>query len=307
MPISTVLPPPLPQFESEYFWPSLYGNSFPNVAVRRVMSDGIMRPGHQTTPILNHPGTAPGPGLGLIANGTSVMAVRHERTCVRSECSVAGVEGGAVVVPGWQPTWEPAGNASGARANDPEGVVGTFDYHLSAEYAAGGAPGWPQDSSGVVFLPYASAPIIDVSNVTPAGGAASGGFGVLLNDVAGVGTWQYVSWAPGGAILERTTVPAFALADPTLWNTLRLIILSATAGRSASLELVANGVSILTREFGTPELLTPNQMAAALSVPRAGLLGPGLVAAGPDGDRLYSSVYFRFGRFTPGGVEVEAP
>lgn len=305
-PRSTALPPPSPVFETEYIFPLIAAARWAGVTsltpFQQGAAGGVIRPVSSNQFAAVSQGTAPtGMRQGAIANGTSLAESRLGRACCRMGVSGAGTRGAGIAFNGWNPYQTVSG--AGGQHVPPESVVGIFDFNISLEYAAGTAPGWADDTAPICFYPLALG-TPNVGNVVPGNGVATfGGFGIFCNDDgAGVGRYEWVSWQAGGTILER--VPILEPHDPELWNTLRVIIISAIGGSPPTVELELNGVSILERTFGTSVLETFDDMCGNVG---AMTLVPSMLAVGPDDDGVFWDCYFRLGCFLPDGTEVAAP
>lgn len=305
-PLSTVLPPPNPVWVQDFLWPTPWNNSRPGQTgnVTPFSRHGGQRPaGMSDGPTVSRSNSSNSFALGVATNILPAFRTYRGRFCVdyRSGSATAAT-GACYVVPGWQPTYEATGQASGSRTNE-ESVVGIVDLHIALQLA-GATPAWANDRAGIVWYPVSANPW-NVSGA-PGNGGTVGGFGVFFNTVGGVLAAEYLSFNPDGGPyeIERVSVPVADLSD---WNLFRFQIIGAAAGRAATVELIVNGSSVLTRTFGSPQLLTPSQ--AAPGTPKLGsFYAPGVAAFGPNSsDRIFLTTYARFGRFTASASEVQAP
>lgn len=246
-------------------------------------------------------------GIGWGSEGATGQVNRYDvragRSCMRWERNSAGPSVGSATIlalPTWQPAYDPAALSPGFRAN-PSSAVLIFDVLCAAETAA--PPIWSTNSAPFFWLPQAQGV---TARCTP-GYAADfgapvnvGGFGLFLNDVGAVSTWQYVAWDHTYAILEAVSLP---VADVTDFNLFRWQIITALPGQPAQLTLSLNGTVQLVREFGSPELQTPAAATQALANPGA-IYGFGNAFRGQS-TPIYSAWEFTCGRFTPDGREIQ--
>lgn len=301
MPLSTQLPAPSIEWESLWYCPGFLQNPSSYVGVGSGFFDRLTKRlgGGAITQL---PSTAAAPnsvtgysGIG-IGGATLQFNGLHERKCM--SCAVAAGAGNRFGSD-WRPTdWlphigDPAECAPGSRVL-PASVVGVFDWNLAVTLA-GATPTWPNDSTGVFFQAN------EVSGDTIPGVAATAdieGVGVFLNDDgAGGSRWEYVSWAAGapGAILERVPI----VATVTDWSTIRFVFTTGASGRESALQVFANGLEVVARDFGSAFLdrldtSTPNTTGPVNRI---------LVGEGPD--TVFYTMSARFGRFTPAGVELQ--
>lgn len=297
-PLSTVLPPPSPTWDLVYQWPANWGEHFPGDSMLPFDRNGALRPGPGHQGLVTGDEVSNNLAYRPFGSDVNEYAVRHGRPCGLWQQATADIGGAGILLPSWFPAF---GGGFGAGAVASTSAVAVLDFHLSLEFAAGGTPGWADDSAPIGFVPYCEL-LAWAGTAFPGGGTSEvGGFGVFCNDVGGSPEYQWVSWTTGGGILERV---ALAVADVTDWNTFRFIIVTATPGNPATVALEINGTPELTREFGTSVLETPNQMASGSTPPLASTLIPSGTTAGPDSDSVFFALTARWGRFTPAGVEV---
>ncbi len=312
-PLSTVLPPTQVEWVQEFYLPS---TTFNPTSVPTAAADTLDRM------TMRHPvGVTMLPSTLLAARGytgygaagttaTTNMNVRHQRRCVRMLVNPAAIngKGSGWRPPEWLPSFGPASEMSpGARLLD-GAVVGVFDWHFSMELA-GAVPNWEDDTCPMMWYPVGGFHSSD--DVTPGtAGAWVGGFGVFLNDDGGGGSqYEYVSYTSGspGAIRERVVFPAAAIPDLDDWHTIRTIVVSAASGREAFVTIQANGVDVLTRDFGNgasdiqrPDDASPGPPSSTGLVCGINIRGS---AASPSAVNYQHTA--KFGRFTPDGAELQ--
>lgn len=302
MPLSTQLPAPVLEWESEYYLPGSFqapisyggsgaGGFFDRLTRRRAASISALPStlvGAHT--ISNYTFVGIGAANWVFQTGPG------QRRCLRTDVSV---NPGDRFVADWRPPdWLPhvgdQANITPGSFIVPGSVCGVFDWNLAA-VIGGGAPSWPDDTTGVFFQP------LEAAGDTIPGIAATAdveGFGVFCNDDgAGGARWEYVSWAAGspGAILERVPI----VADVAEWSTIRFVLITAASGRQFTVRVVANRVQVVEREAGSPQLAFLNTTIPNTTGPTNRIL----VAQGPD--QLLYQMAARFGRFTPEGVELQ--
>ena len=150
------------------------------------------------------------------------------------------------------------------------------------------------EDTGMLLIPFGAVQVGDVWPKTAI--VNQGGFGITCN---GAGAWQWSSFGLG-AFPGNRIEPAVPLvvADPEDWNQFDLVIVSGAPGREASLELLVNGVSTLTRDWVTAPALV-DYAATEFSyrpVWRQGTL---------TGEDFFRGQYtIRNGRFLPSGQEL---
>jgi len=318
VPFSIALPAPDITWVTEYFGPLAGGSG----VFQGLDGNGVAGP-LSNTAAFNYVGARPAQGReawlqagngvnseklqGWAAVGTGVITrwkYYRGRTCMNDRS--VGAFNSDFVVPGdWCPDLRgsPLAVPTGALQDDAS-IVAVFDFHVAA--ALPGAPPWLDDLVGWYFLPVAIG--LDTRQVPggfPLAGVPSvGGFGIFLNN-SGVGTTvlEYVSWATGapGAILERVRVPLAVLPDIQKWSSVRLVIIGARPGFGAALSLQVNRQDVIgARSFGTAQLNEPTTSIA-------GAMGMGVGFNSAAGADIYSQFHMKFGRFTPGGAELQAP
>lgn len=304
-PISVALPPPPVEVSAAAQSPPQFAtNTRPN----QNMLDGArwsIYPAHARgmlpSATLNVPLEFGGVGAGGAFDRYEVRGGRNCTIAARTSGGANLGDGRLVTFPGAMPSFSAAGMAPGATLL-PDGVVYVMD--LTCALATAAAPLWQSDATPYLFLPQASTVNIRCSPGMDALGEATvdvGGFGLFLNNVAAAPLWQYLSWDATYGTLERIDLP---VADPTDFNTFRVIIISAAAGRPASLEVRVNDEPRVLREFGSPELLTPGQASALLAAP-GGNYALGTFVGGPTNPGYFHAMSLRLGRFTPDGREVQ--
>lgn len=124
--------------------------------------------------------------------------------------------------------------------------------------------------------------------------------GIVGRDIGGgVQGYRYTSWVDAAGTQGETVNLDDAVLG-TLWNTMDFIVTSAAGGREPSLRVVVNGTILLTRDFGTANLVLPSVLDAAA-------YNLGWVIAATD-QVVNSPILFRwrvaFGGFTPDGAPV---
>jgi hypothetical protein len=298
--LSTQLPAPVLEWESEYFLPVTIqtpdtfvgtGTGFFDRLVKRFGGSNTVLP---STAVAAHSFT----GYSTVGVGASTIAfaTKHQRRCVSCAVSAGANDrfGNDWRPPDWLPHFgDPATISPGATVL-PGAVVGVFDWNLACTIAAG-SPSWPDDCTGVYFQRNeAAADTIPGVAVT----ADVEGCGVFVNsDGAGGTRFEYVSWAAGapGAILQRTPIP---VPDITAWSTVRLVVITAANARELNVQVFVNGTQHVDAFAGTAQLARFN--ASGVS---SGPVNRILVGTGPD--TLFFQMSARFGRFTPAGIEVQ--
>lgn len=299
-PLSTSLPAPAISFEQTWEWPGTTSN--PNRKPGAVAN--TWEPLTQRNPVSwnNQPAPQFGgvirPYGNVVVGAFAAFTINNllGRRCIRVAKPDAGLVASGWAPSDWFPSFDPAGENPGAFHLEAS-VVSTFTYNLAAELA-GATPSWPDDSTGFCFLPRSAGTL---SDEIPGGGAATttGGFGIFCNtDGVGGTQWEYVSWNTGapGAVLRRVALPVPNIA---LMNSFRVIILGAASGRSASVEVQVNGVTLVTDTYGSATLQLPSAAAANAT----GLYNSFSIGTGTDA--LLLTMMARFGRYTPSGTEIQ--
>lgn len=239
------------------------------------------------------------------------FAQRHGRRCCEVGVTAANVNAGAVSEawrpPDWRPSFGPAANMSPGAMLDPGEVVAVFDWNVSLGLA-GAAPAWPNDRSGVYFLPASGS---TSGNTSQRGGSSPlGGFAVYANTVGGVAAFEYVAWttAGPGTVIERVTIGASIVPSVSLWNTFRFILVGAASGREARLTLQANGFDIVVdRLFDNVQLQRPATAAPASGGATGMISGVGVATTGAPttGDTIFHTLTYKAGRFLPSGRQMQ--
>lgn len=308
-PLSISLPAPEIEWEYEFYGPAARQNpSSLDLVNTSAWGDTMMRPPATDRVVLDSNttgGSSKGFGGYAGSGGTGVVQrweVRHNRSCLRTSATTVNV-GNGTCIPFWGPfLGDPVDIAPGAFVNASATVL-VFDMHLSIQLA-GATTAWPADTSPFFFLPLASTLVI--GDVLGAIGADKGGWGVFVNNVAGVPRYEYVSWSSGnpGAALERVTVPLSSVADITDWNTFRFVIVSGDSTRRATLSVQANGIDLVVgRDFGGLLLQTPLAAAAPSTAAEFVAILAAFGDPGGGGDQIFSAYSAKVGRFTPDGAE----
>jgi hypothetical protein len=131
--------------------------------------------------------------------------------------------------------------------------------------------------------------------------AFHGGFGIIGD---GAGGWNWQTWSLNGGVPPNPIIETVALGpfitDPEDWNMFELVLVSASGGRNASLELWINDALALTRDW--------------VNAPALPGLVPGLgidffrytpIAQAFTGGTLWLGDWiYRMGRFTRSGREL---
>lgn len=304
MPISVALPAPQIEYEQELYCPAFTAaSSFPQTAANLLEATALRATQARATTLTATAGAINSlTGYGGVGSVGVINRIeqRHGRPCVR--VSLTGTtQGTAIIPPDWNAVFgAPAASLNPGSLQDPAAIVSVWDWHLSVALGVGAAPSWPNDTSGVFFLPDGTG--LDVRNNPPGGvGPRSSGFGVFLNNVGGVARWEYVSFT-AAAILERVTIGASIVPLVTDWSTVRFVIVSAgSGGRSPSLSVQVNGFDIVTgRVFGGVSLADPIATAGT-----AGLCAALSVWGAAVPDQLFYALSAKLGRFTPSGSELQ--
>lgn len=291
MPLSTALPAPSIEFYGDFTYPT--GIVGAQVLTPCPADDAFSK----TRPESNQ---GPTQISGVITSGGSGVvgpnyAVVGGRPCVINT-SIGTPAGRAWRTDIWQPGWDPDAFNAGALLNPPS-VVAVWDFHVAATalaFAAG-----TDDQTGFWFQPLI--PVMGGFTVgTPGGASPAGGFGIALNNNAGPNRWEFVSYDDGGAILQRTEL---VVPDVTQWSSFRMTLISAAAGRAATLSLQVNRENVGDVQglpFDDVVLMRPNTLAAAATNFAVGqTLGP------MGGEGLQFAIFARFGRFTASGEEIQ--
>lgn len=303
MPLSTVIPPQSIEWIERLECPSqtqdpdsFVGDPIIQLAFARIAQ--LRPPSAQLLP-------SNAPAAESIRNygSLSTFSVRQYAVVNGRKCFQAAVSGDTWCdgfrFASWLPSFGPASGFNPGATYWDGSVVGVFDFHLAINLVAA-TPGWADDSTGTFFLPVASG--VDGQD-TPAFAAGIGGFGVFCNnDGAGGARYEYVSWRTGGpaTVLERVAIGTGIVPDISNWNTFRYVIVGAASGREATVEVIVNGQTIVTREFGSSVLDRPGTSVA-------GALGmfAMLSVNGPDSDEVAYLMDAKCGRFTPAGAELQ--
>ncbi|MGE0161062.1 MAG: hypothetical protein AB7T31_16825 [Gemmatimonadales bacterium] len=314
MPLSTVIPAQSLEWLSRAYMPARNGS--PNADIGLVIGFFDMlqlRPIHTTNVLSstqNNGGDIRGYGNTSVA-GTVIrrIALRHGRRCQEFGLAAGNANAGTVSdawrPPDWLASFGPAVNMNpGARLDD-SAVVAVFDWNVSLGLA-GAAPTWPNDRSGVFFLPVGTT--LNGNTNQRGGSAPIGGFAVYANTVAGAAAFEYVSWQTGGAVLERVTIGSSIVPDPTLWNTFRFIIVGAASGREARLTLQANGQDVVVdRLFNDVQIQRPATAAPGNNGATGMCTGISVanVDATTSGDTIFHTLSYKSGRFLPNGRQMQ--
>lgn len=150
------------------------------------------------------------------------------------------------------------------------------------------------DDDGFLFIPLdRAAPATDT---WPTAGANNGGFGIVGDGAGGLSFASYTTGAfPGN---RKEIVSLSTISDASDFNLLDFVFISGAPGREAQFALNVNGSQFLTRSWVTGTTLE-NYSGTQYQFCPAARMGTA------SGDRrILSEITFRFGRFTPTGVEV---
>ena len=175
---------------------------------------------------------------------------------VRQNTGVAADAAQAWIAPGAQIAIAPASGFNAGYRNVEIGRV----LWIQANVLLPGPALFTGDGGGVYLMAYPGHALTPLN--LPTGGTNHALCGLIGRDIGGgVQGWRYRSWVDAAGT-EGETVNAPDAAVATEWSTLDLIITSAAAGREPSLEVRVNGTSMLTREFGSADLVLPSALMA---------------------------------------------
>lgn len=295
--ISVALPAADVEFYGEEFYPRIQTSS--TTAQSAAIDDFTFRStpgGNQSTkdaPLANISGAA----------GGGTVGPQFQQLGGRPHCFLTSPTGAS---DGWyHDLWQPsfvAANWPAGSSYDPPSIVGVFDLHvaLTAAAFAGAA-----DTHGFMWLPQ---PNVGIFNRAPQGGLSLGGFGLVINnDGGGLSQWEFIAWGPGaypGNITLRAPIAtAGFIGDVLKWSTFRTVIIAAGPGRTATLSLEVNGAPIAAATaipFDDVVLFNPATLLATSGTYAVGINLGALVGG------FRWQWHCRFGRFTPGGEEIQA-
>ncbi|MGE0161063.1 MAG: hypothetical protein AB7T31_16830 [Gemmatimonadales bacterium] len=305
MPISVALPAPSIEWLEYFYFPQLTFASSPPFTARNILAGTTIRPAESRNAVqqigAGSINSFEGYGARTTGGTTNRMENRFGRPCVMILNTVndAAIKNGAGMLPmPWSGVYDPPGGSLNPGAlQDDASLCAVFDWHASVQLV-GATVVAGADRVGFFFLP--DTPTRDVNQTPGGGGVPVRGFGVFLNNVAGVPTWEYVSWADGGAILERVTIGASIVPSIVNWSTFRFVIQSAGAGgREPQLAVQVNGFDVVTgRVFGSGVLADPTSSGTAGGLWSAFCWGGG-------SDQLFYALSGKLGRFTPAGAELQ--
>lgn len=295
-PLSTALPPPSTEVIDSWVYPQRnVGDSvgtfvgFGGGAVQRSQTS-------QATIAFGTYGASGGAGSVTALVGTDqVFNPAGRQESMRISTTVAAI-GQGVKPPMQKESYGPAADWSPGAQQPPSNVVSVLGvtFQNGDELA-----NWPDDSTGFCFCPNTGV----MSDVLRIGSAPQSGFGLFFNDDGGGDVeLEYVSWL-GAATVERVPLTAGLITDYTQWNSLRFIMVTASAGREAQVTIDVNSATFLIRNFsnaGSPDIPLPSAISAtALHYVFANVARLG-------GGAFYSFFAYGYdGRFTPSGEELQ--
>lgn len=317
MPLTTSLPSPSIEWVDKVTGPAAMQNPTSTLgsAAAKILSAGSMlnsrhassaRPQQATASNLQRIDSYQGVGAGSANIWGCGGATPSGRGAARmNSAGNNSPTGGATCPPDWMPQLTTAGllQNPGSR-QEAAALVAVFDFHLLWEFAAGAPSPMMDHQAGIWFLPYDA--LCDARAVPAANlifNNCFSGFGVFLNNVAGVASYEYVSWRGTGAplpktILEQVPISTAFVPQLDVWNTLRFVVIGATNDAAATVELSANGNVIVSRTFGT----------AVLDMPEDSIAGaPGMVCGFNTAGTNFCNGQFamKLGRYTPSGSAIE--
>ena len=197
-----------------------------------------------------------------------------------------------------RPSWGPASAWAPGAITGPGNVVGVYNISWALTTAA---DAWPIDTTGFTWIIDRAGAGVNFVNSLRTGSAPRNGFGFFFNsDGAGAAVVEYVAWDLGAAV-ERIRATAAMVPDVQVWNSFRFVIISAAAGREATLDVSVNGFALGTQKvFGSAALPFPTEVFADS-------LGyvTGFSASVGGGEGFFYNQSGYDGRFTPEGVEVQ--
>lgn len=317
MPLTTALPAQDIEWFRKVYGPGAYQNpsSLQGTAgaSRLLGGQGQLRPGPGRPMVMDSSSFGANlnqhTGYGGIGGGSSdVWDGWGGRGGIRSgSTGLNNVQGGGICPPDWMPQLTAAGGQAVGSMQAPENLVLVLDFHVVQFLLATAPAPWMDDSAGVFFIPYAADPPCSVRAIpSPALGLnpCIGGFGVFLNSPGGLARYEYVSWrtfGTTGTILERITVPLSVTPALDIWNTIRFVIIGATATEAATLQVQVNEQDIVpVRQFGSAQLDTPEASQAGASG-----MWAGFTTADGGGNPMRTQFSAKLGRFTPGGRALQ--
>lgn len=297
MPISTALPSPLISTEDDHIFPVQDIAAVPGTP--SVVQNNL-KGRQETAPVQQFMAC-----YGCIGGAGSTFEVQAASGgapgnvyCTRVISTAAG-GGGGYFPTLFRPSWGPASAWASGAVTNPGYVVGVFNVMFAT---TNGADNFPDDTTGFCTIPTGGVPVPSnfIDSLRP-GSTPLNGFGCFFNsDGAGAAVLEYVAWS-GAATTERIRVAASVVPDLTDWNSLRFVVVSASAGREATLSLVVNGVAIFAgREFGSAELPRPDAVDAdALQY------AFGVSTQSGGGEGYFYQQWGYNGRFLPDGTELQ--
>lgn len=292
MPQSTLLPAQAVEFRREGWYPKRGRGRLAGAALNTAQFTRV-KPANLSV-AYNEPA-----GFGNLG-GDPILAVRNGRPCARSTTAAATFARGWSCG-WWNPGWDAAAFNPGALL-DPLSVVLALDFNVACSQAAFVAG--TGDISGFWWIPSEQgAPNFFQATPGSGSGIQRGGWGLALNDDgAGNNQWEFVSFDGGPVnVVQRTPVP---VADVTDFNRFRFQLISAASGRPATLTLLANGSAVAGldgKEFDDVTLFRPATLTSVAIRWAWGVVLGDMGGAGFDYD-----IYWRTGRFTPDGQQVQA-
>lgn len=317
MPITTSLPAPDIAWIQKLSGPIALQNpssKFGTAGPRLISADGLSQWSQaQGGPMTRNAGVALNrynsyQGVGA-ASSNIWDGVRGRGSMAMNSAGNNSPTGGAICPPEWCPQLTAVTGQNPGSKQDAGALVAVYDVSLWWDIP--GLSPMMNDQAGIWFLPYnvlADARAVPAANLIF--NTCFGGFGVFLNNVGGVGTYEYVSWrtmnppAAAGIILERVPVPPAVAPTLQAWNTIRFVIVSATNNDPATLSVQVNEQDVVpVRTFGSAVLDTPETSMANAATPR----GPGMVCGFNTAGTafVWGHYHIKLGRFTPGGAAVE--
>lgn len=296
-PLSTALPPPV--VEAVDSW------AYPMRSTGEGVGTGLQYSSHanqrnqtiQGTVSWGSYGSSGGTGSSsILAGGGGAFQTGGGQEMCRVTTTVAAI-GQGLKPPMQKESYGPASEWNPGASQPPGSVVSVYGVTWRN---SDGVANWPDDTTGFCFCPNTSV----MTDVLRPAAAPQSGFGLFFNDDgAGNAVVEYLSWL-AAATVERVTLPAGIVTDLTELNSMRFILVSAASGREASVTIEVNGVTFLTRDFGSggaPDIPLPAQgSATALHYVFANvaLLG---------GGAFYDFIAYGYnGRFKPNGQELQA-
>jgi hypothetical protein len=285
MPTTSLMQSPPPVWIYRWAWPALGATDLVNT-VCAVSNRSMFFPCLQSSSVSQSFNPL------VVATNTLRFQWRRGRACARSNTDPTAF---IAQWPSWTPDYGPAaGITAGARTCD-ESVVAVFDIMLSLTSPLAV---YTPDTTGWWWVPTrnAATAIPNPEDCPPGAALPLGGFGVCVNnDGAGNAQLEFVCFN-GALVTLRIAAPAGSVPDITLWNSVRVLLVSAAAGREAFVSAWVNSVPwIAAQAFDDVTLFRPETVSAPTIN-----FGLDFVQAGSVSD-IYQSVGAKFGRTTPSG------